>query len=180
MKYTDIIKTTAPAADAPARRKPRHQEESLQHLCVTWFRYQYPHLALLLFHPRNEHSEGRTRRIAIDASAGVVPGVPDLILAMPAWKHSDAQSLEMYHGLGIELKFGFTNRQTPAQARFQQMFEAAGYQYVLVRSLSQFQNTVADYLRRTFRNAEVLQAHGRLQAERERQEAEHMKKTVSE
>lgn len=140
----------------PARKVQR--ESGLQIQCVTWFRMQYPAFAKLLFHAKNESSM-RSRRIAIDAAGGVVPGVPDLILALPAF-YPENVSLSSYEesmgffgndgffcNLGIELKYGKTNNQTPAQKEFQKFYEASGNRYELVRSLDQFIAVVKDYMK---------------------------------
>lgn len=140
----------------PVRKVQR--EASLQIQCVTWFRMQYPAFAKLLFHAKNESSM-RSRRIAIDAAGGVVPGVPDLILALPAFYPEKAflSCNEMSMGfsgddiffcnLGIELKYGNTNNQTPAQKEFQKFYEASENRYELVRSLDQFIAVVKDYMK---------------------------------
>lgn len=135
----------------PARKVQR--ESGLQIQCVTWFRMQYPAFAKLLFHAKNE-SIIRSRRVAIDAAGGVVPGVPDLILAIPAFYPSriDTSTREVisetsyYCSLGIELKYGKTNNQSPAQKEFQKFYEASGNRYELVRSLDQFMDVVKDYM----------------------------------
>lgn len=140
----------------PVRKVQR--ESSLQIQCVTWFRMQYPAFAKLLFHAKNESSM-RSRRIAIDAAGGVVPGVPDLILALPAFYPEkvslscNGMSMEFngddvfFCNLGIELKYGKTNNQTPAQKEFQKFYEASGNRYELVRSLDQFIAVVKDYMK---------------------------------
>ena len=134
----------------PVRKVQR--EGGLQIQCVTWFRMQYPAFAKLLFHAKNE-SAMKSRRVAIDAAGGVVPGVPDLILALPAF-YPENFSLScngtsggfsgddgLFCNLGIELKYGKTNSQSPAQK------EASGNRYELVRSLDQFIAVVKDYMK---------------------------------
>lgn len=140
----------------PVRKVQR--EGGLQIQCVTWFRMQYPAFAKLLFHAKNESSI-KSRRVAIDAAGGVVPGVPDLILALPAFYPEKAflscneMSMEFsgddifFCNLGIELKYGKTNNQTPAQKEFQKFYEASGNRYELVRSLDQFIAVVKDYMK---------------------------------
>ena len=126
----------------PVRKVQR--EGGLQIQCVTWFRMQYPAFAKLLFHAKNE-SAMKSRRVAIDAAGGVVPGVPDLILALPAHGAWGEYGI-LYCQLGIELKYGNTNNQSPAQKEFQKFYEASGNCYVLVRSLDQFMDVVNDYM----------------------------------
>ena len=138
-------------SSAPKQRKVQH-EGQLQIACVRWFRLQYPAFATLLFHPKNE-ADGATspKRIAINAATGVVPGVPDLILALPSLREGKMGIIEehpdLYFGLGIELKYGKTNNQTAHQHRFQGYWQSAGYKYALCRSLEDFIQVVTDYMR---------------------------------
>lgn len=88
----------------PHQRKVQ-REGGLQISCVKWFRMQYPAFSTLLFHPKNEADGAHGKKIAINAAAGVVPGVPDLILALPA-EHPARNYYPCYCGLGIELKYG--------------------------------------------------------------------------
>lgn len=79
---------------ATKQKKVQH-EGQLQIACVRWFRLQYPAYASLLFHPKNE-ADGATsgKKIAINAASGVVPGVPDLILALPSYKNGKKWSYQ--------------------------------------------------------------------------------------
>ena len=135
---------------ATKQKKVQH-EGQLQIACVRWFRLQYPAYASLLFHPKNE-ADGATsgKKIAINAASGVVPGVPDLILALPSITEENIGDLSphkaFYHALGIELKYGHTNQQSAHQKEFQAFWEAAGYKYVLCRSLEEVMQQVDDYM----------------------------------
>ncbi len=134
------------------KRKVQH-EGQLQMACVKWFRMQYPAFATLLFHPKNE-SDGATspKKIAINAASGVVAGVPDLILALPSYREDGGSTCKLqhvYHGLGIELKYGKTNNQTAHQRLFQGYWQRAGYKYALCRSLEDFMEVVKDYMATT-------------------------------
>ncbi len=115
----------------------RHNESKLQQGCVRWFRYQYPHMAHLLFHPKNE---GHGDRIAgaIAKAEGVVAGVPDLMLVIPNAEH---------HLLCLEMKTA-KGRQSESQKLFQRHIEAAGGQYVIVRDLYTFVEVVSAYVSR--------------------------------
>lgn len=123
---------------ATKQKKVQH-EGQLQIACVRWF------------HPKNE-ADGATsgKKIAINAASGVVPGVPDLILALPSYKNGKNGALnrgtEVFYGLGIELKYGKTNNQTVHQKRFQGYWQCAGYKYALCRSLEDFIKVVNDYM----------------------------------
>ena len=113
----------------------RHTESKIQQACVRWFRYQYPHLALLLFHPKNEGHGSRVAG-AIAKAEGVVPGVPDLILAVP----NATSSM-----LCIEMKSS-KGRQSPSQRRFQKAVESAGATYAVVRNIYTFIDVVNEYV----------------------------------
>ena len=155
MAYSkDIIEMLDAKASATQGEKPRRRavqrEGGLQIQCVSWFKYQYPAFTKLLFHAKNEASHS-SRKVAIDAAAGVVPGVPDLILALPAVYEEEKQGdgctwASSFFDLGIEMKFGKTNNQTPAQKEFQQFYEASGHKYVVVRNLDEFISLIKDYM----------------------------------
>ena len=113
----------------------RHNESRLQQACVKWFRYQYPHLSTLLFHPKNEGHGDRVSG-AIAKAEGVVAGVPDLILAVPNARHNI---------LCLELKTE-RGRQSPTQKAWQQAAEAAGAKYAVVRTIFKFIDTVNEYV----------------------------------
>lgn len=102
---------------------------------MRWFRAQYPHLATLLFHPKNE---GHGNRIAgaIAKAEGVVPGVPDLILTLPNERHNI---------LCLELKAP-KGRQSPSQKMFEALSTIAGAEYHIIRSFDEFRSTVQSYL----------------------------------
>ena len=156
-KIMDILnRKKEPVATTPSQPKKRVQREGgLQIQCVTWFRAQYPAFARLLYHAKNEAGHS-SKAVAIQAAAGVVPGVPDLILALPAVYSSNeengllcddgvaASALSL--SLGIELKYGKTNNQSPAQREFQRFYEAAGHRYIVARSLDDFITAVRSYM----------------------------------
>lgn len=125
-----------------------HEESKMQQQCVAWFREQYPQYAMLLTHPINEgsgHAAIDRRRQGIHKAEGAVAGVPDLLLFLPnrlgkrlkmvEGNYVDAYS--WFHGLGIEFKTA-KGKQSQAQKDFQEIFEMAGYIYVIVRSLEDF------------------------------------------
>ena len=114
----------------------RHIESKIQQACVSWFRLQYPRLALNLFSVPNG---GARRRIegAIMKAEGVTKGVADLLLLFPA-KH--------YHGLCIEMKTE-KGKQQPSQKIWQRAVEDAGYKYVICRSFEDFVEQINAYLR---------------------------------
>ena len=105
----------------------RNEESKLQKACIKYFRLQYPRYKMLLFHvPNGGYRTATTaRNMKLE---GVVAGVSDLILMIPA---------NGYHGLCIEMKTP-KGRQTPKQKQFEQAVKAMGYCYVIVRSIDQF------------------------------------------
>lgn len=110
-------------------------EHHLQAHCIAWFRWQHPTLAGLLFAIPNGGQ--RSKAVAGKLRAeGVVAGVADLFLAMPA---------EGAHGLFIEMKTP-AGRLSDAQTVFRDSVRAQGYAYCIVRSLEAFQSTIKAYL----------------------------------
>lgn len=136
----DRLNGNYPEYTQKPQQKKVQREGQLQIACVRWFRLQYPAFSTLLFHPKNE----------ADGASGVVPGVPDLILALPSYKNGKNgyfnKGTEIFYGLGIELKYGKTNNQTANQKRFQGYWQCAGYKYALCRSLEDFIKVVHDYM----------------------------------
>lgn len=113
----------------------QYAESRLQQSCVTWFRYQYPHLAFLLWHPKNEGNGDQVAGARAKAE-GVVPGVPDLILAIPS----------VYHCmLCLEMKTP-RGRQSDSQRRYQAYAETATAEYHVIRDINTFQDVVMQYL----------------------------------
>lgn len=128
----------SPLPPPPMRRKPRDAEHGLQCRCVRWLRLQYPKLRPLLFAIpngglRSKATAGRLK------GEGVVAGVADMMLAVPS---------HPWHGLFIEMKTEEDgSRQSLAQREWQTAVEAAGYRYVVCRSLDGFMLSVNEYLK---------------------------------
>jgi hypothetical protein len=116
-----------------------HEESKLQQQCVAWFRAQHREYASLLTHPINEGGANTRVSGAIHKGEGTVAGVPDLLLFVPA------QFDRMFCGLGLEMKTP-CGRQSQQQKDFQQMFQAAGYGYMVIRSLNEFRAHVNNWL----------------------------------
>lgn len=131
----------------------KHEESNLQIQCVRWFRGEYPELAMLLTHPINEGSGNTSRdrmRQGIHKDEGTKAGVPDLLFFMPAeyrWPvpTDGTEWIITDNGLGIEFKTA-KGKQSQEQKDFQKMFEAAGYKYIIVRSLEEFQQEMNEYI----------------------------------
>lgn len=112
-----------------------HEESNIQRWCVYWFRSQYPHLARMLFAVPNGGARSRVTA-SILKGEGVVAGVADLILLVPAGG---------YHALCIEMKTP-KGRQQPTQKEWQTDVERHGYKYIVCRSVDQFIAEVRGYL----------------------------------
>lgn len=119
-----------------ARKHQGHAEDDLQMQCVRWFRLQYPQLARLLHHSPNGGRRD-SREGARFKQMGTQAGFPDLILLVAA---------QGYHALLLELKTR-TGRQQDSQKEYQQLAEAQGYRYVVIRSLEAFMDEVNTYMK---------------------------------
>lgn len=115
----------------------QHKESELQIQCVRWFAYEYPHLRMLLYHPKNEGTANGRVRGAIAKAEGVVAGVADLILQAPT---TDGLSC-----LAIEMKTP-TGRQSQEQKLFERYITAANGKYVIVRTFDDFKSIVMEYV----------------------------------
>ena len=112
-----------------------HPESKLQIQCVTWFKYQYPHLAPLMFAVPNGGSRDK-REAAIMKAEGITAGVSDLILNIRGGLHTQ---------LAIEMK-DVKGRQSPEQKRYQRYAEAVGIKYIICRSFQDFKDEVTNYI----------------------------------
>jgi len=153
-----------------------HEESRLQQQCVAWFRAQYPQYAMLLTHPINEgsgHTTTDRRRQGIHKAEGAVAGVPDLLLFMPSGCPLS------FMGLGIEMKTK-TGRLSQSQKDYQNMFEAAGYRYTVVRSLDEFRKLVAEYVGNVdvWRRKLIASAHVEITKAAEQREREKFYKVI--
>lgn len=118
------------------RKRQGHAEDDLQMQCVRWFRLQYPQLARLLHHSPNG-GKRNAREGARFKQMGTQAGFPDLILLVAS---------QGYHALLLELKTR-TGRQQDSQKEYQQLAEAQGYRYVVIRSLEAFMDEVNTYMK---------------------------------
>lgn len=119
-----------------ARKHQGHAEDDLQMQCVRWFRLQYPQFARLLHHSPNGGRRD-AREGARFKQMGTQAGFPDLILLVAS---------QGYHALLLELKTR-TGRQQDSQKEYQQLAEAQGYRYVVIRSLDAFMDEVNTYMK---------------------------------
>lgn len=118
-------------------KRYQHKESELQIQCVRWFAYEYPHLRMLLYHPKNEGTANGRGRGAIAKAEGVVAGVADLILQAP--------STDGFSCLAIEMKTP-AGRQSQEQKLFERYITAANGKYVIVRSFDDFKSIVMEYV----------------------------------
>ena len=147
--YEKMMALAEAEKNMPAKRYLNDVEHQTQVNCVTWFRLQYPKYEKLLFAVPN--GGGRSKRTAGKLKAeGVVRGVSDLLMLVPAGK---------YHGLCIEMKkeevtYNERGRKTvkrgyqePEQKEWQALVEKQGYKYVVCWNSEGFQNEVNEYLK---------------------------------
>ena len=151
-----------------------HEESKLQQQCVAWFRAQYRQYASLLTHPINEGGANSRISGAIHKGEGTVPGVPDLLLFLPS------EYGRVYFGLGLELKTA-TGRQSQQQKDFQAMYQAAGYCYIVIRSLDEFRLHVNGWIEHCpdYISEAVASAHKQLADEALQREREKLQRIIS-
>lgn len=108
--------------------QPPTGENRLQSQCFLWFWNNYPEHRQMLFHVQNK------ARNAIEGNKfkamGVVPGVSDLILILPAARI-----------IFIEMKVG-EGRQSPHQVSFQDKVTKRGHSYVIIRTFEEFKSLI--------------------------------------
>ena len=114
----------------------RHEESKIQIQCKRWFDIQHKKNRKLLFAVPNGGHRGIVEA-KIMKGEGVEAGVADMILLLP--------SPLGYHALCIEFKTA-KGRQSENQKIFQEVAEANGYRYVIVRSIEDFIQEIKNYL----------------------------------
>jgi hypothetical protein len=112
-----------------------HHESRLQQSCVKWFRLQYPRFKKLLFAVPNGGGR-RYTEAKILIGEGVVPGVSDLILAVPK---------KEFHALFIEMKAG-KNKLSEQQEDFKKEVEKHNYKHITCYSFDEFEREINFYL----------------------------------
>ena len=118
-----------------------YTESKIQHICVCWFRYTFPHVANLLFAVPNGGWRGG-RAGAQMVYEGQVKGVADLILLFPAFGKSSL-CLEMKVP---KRKGNSAGSQSAAQKEWQTLVESNGSTYVICHGLLEFIKAVCGYL----------------------------------
>lgn len=101
----------------------RHEEDTLQMQCVTWFRLQYPKYEKLLFinhnNPRSKIDGARLKRM------GLVSGVPDMTFL----HRSVAYFIEFKSSKG---------KVSPNQKEWQILAASEGFYTLLIRTFDEF------------------------------------------
>jgi hypothetical protein len=110
-------------------------EHHHQVLTVAWFRATYPHLAQLLFAIPNGGKRNPATAALLKAE-GVVPGIPDLFLAVPVGKQ---------HGLFIEMK-NSTGSASKAQKSAHAILATQGYEVALAHGYEAAKTAIRGYL----------------------------------
>ena len=119
------------------RKKAFSEEHYIQVACVTKFRAEHPHLAKLLFAVPNGGGRSKAQGGILKAE-GVVRGVSDLLLLVPAGK---------YHGLCIEMKREKGGRWEPWQQEWKELVESQGYKYIVCHGQKEFETQTELYLK---------------------------------
>lgn len=104
----------------------KNSEARLMQDCYMWFHNTYPHMRGLYFQIKNESTSKITGARA--KATGVVPGVSDACLLIP---HKSPTFIEFKTETG---------KQSKVQAEWESLITISGYHYVIIHSLSQFQN----------------------------------------
>jgi hypothetical protein len=115
-------------------------EFSLQCECIKWFRYQYPLYKNLLFHIPNGGSRHKLEAINLKRG-GVIPGIPDLMLAVPR-----ISGWDFYHGLFIEMKSAKGKLTSLQQERVKELKEE-GYMVEIINNFNSFKLVIDNYLK---------------------------------
>ena len=119
---------------------PRQPEFEMQRAIYMWLSVSMPELPVQ-GSAAGAYLAGTRRQRAKQAAAmkakGVSAGYPDLMVHYPGGSGE--------HGLGIELKVG-SNAQTQAQLLWEAKLKAAGYAYVVAKSVEEAKRLVREYL----------------------------------
>lgn len=112
----------------------RHIEDREHIDLVTWLRMmesRHPELALVYHTPNGGYRDAR--QAAKFKAMGVKPGIWDLFVPIPA------------PGLWVEMKAP-KGRLTPAQAKWRESLEPAGYRFAIAYSWSEAARYIADHI----------------------------------
>lgn len=112
-------------------------ESRLQAECVAWLWNTYPRTRGLLYHIPNGGLRG-AREAATLKAIGVIPGMPDLCLAIPHPQGLGA-------GLYIEMKTD-TGSLSKSQKKQRYILQNAGHWWCACRSFEHFKKIITEYL----------------------------------
>lgn len=121
------------------RKKPRHIERQIQEQCVAWFRLAYPQL--ICFAVPNGGSRNKIEAANIKRE-GALAGVSDLVIVA----HKAILFVEMKDRKG---------HQQDTQKQFQCNIERLGHQYIICRSLKDFQMAVERWLKEIYAKQKI-------------------------
>ena len=112
------------------------EEEQFQVALVGWFRVQYPEFSDLLYIIANGENVGPTRMKRLK-QMGLVPGMPDLMLAVTTVHHP---------GLYIEMK-STKGRLRESQKSIHMQLEGQRYKVVVSHGWDDAKKVIQEYLR---------------------------------
>ena len=116
----------------------QQSEARLQYECYTWFWNTFPEWRRLLYHVPNGGYRSQ-REAGVLKATGVVPGIPDLVLAM-----SGQIGSVKYNALYIELKTK-EGRVSPEQVKTKNALSQAGNLVKILRSFEEFLEIIFIY-----------------------------------
>lgn len=110
-------------------------EHNIQRLVVAWFRDRFPDLAPVFFAIPSGGKRDKVTAARLKAE-GALPGVPDLMLAVPCGGKA---------GLFLELKTA-TGHPSKAQRERQAALKAQGYAVEVAKGYEAAKDVIANYL----------------------------------
>lgn len=113
-------------------------EERIQSQCFQWFWNAYPHYRGLLCYNLNNSRDSKHGHK--NQQLGLIPGRSDMALYL----FSKAYMIEFKTDIG---------KQSPAQKEWEGLIKAHGFDYIVVRSLEQFQQFIWETLLTANRSA---------------------------
>lgn len=128
MNYDDFKQMVARQSK---KQKRRHLESKIQQRCVLWFRLMFPQY--IIFAIPNGGSRNSIEAANLKRE-GALSGVSDLIV------------IARKSVLFVEMKTE-KGKQQETQKKFQSNVENLGHQYVICRSLDNFQLTIKQWLK---------------------------------
>ena len=129
-----------------SKKGRKYEEDSLQSACVKLWAIKYPDLIRVLFMVNNsgfkqriETKQGKSISLQAirDKRMGLVKGVSDLILWIPNGLYN-AAALEMKTEIG---------QQSLEQELFQAYCGIMNYEYMLIRSVNEFEAQIDNYMK---------------------------------